>query len=61
MIQVEQSGNSRSFLDTFSGRVYRTEYRCAHCAKWVEEEDTVWIPNWSTGKPHHVECGPDQE
>lgn len=60
MVQIEQTGNSRSFLDTFSGRVHRTEYRCAHCTQWVPEDDTVWISDWSTGAPYHVECAPEE-
>lgn len=60
MVQIDQSANSRSFLDVFSGRVHRTVYRCAHCAKWVEDENTVWIPDWNTGSAYHVECAPEE-
>lgn len=56
MLRIEESFYVRVTTDDMNPRIHLTEYRCAECGKWVQEEDAVWIEN----KAYHVECAPEQ-
>ena len=47
--------------DTHNPRLNNTEYKCAACGDWANEDETIWVPGQRTGKPYHVGCAPTGE
>lgn len=60
MIQLTTNELVRTITDDANPRIHVTEYKCCACRRWVADDDTVWIPNWSTGQPYHLDCAPDE-
>ena len=61
MIQVEEKANTRVITDDQNPRIHIVEHKCAQCKNWVNEDDTVWVPNWSEGHPFHTDCAPAED
>lgn len=59
MITIDERAHTRTITDDTNPRVHFVEHRCARCRDWVPDDDTVWVPNWSAGKPYHVDCAPE--
>lgn len=67
---IDESVGKRTISDDISGRIYSVEWRCHHCGKWVNDNDTdlVWA-NPKTGernkgsagaRPFHLDCAPEE-
>jgi len=56
MIQVEERKNVKEVTDDMNPRIYKKYFRCAECAEWIDEEETVWVKD----SAYHVECAPNQ-
>lgn len=61
MIKVTENGFVRKVQDDMNPRIFREEFKCANCGDWVDQDEVVWVPDWETGQPYHVECAGDQE
>lgn len=60
MIESTITKTVRTITDDTNPRIYFVQHRCAKCGNWVDEEDTVWTPNWSNGSPYHMDCAPEE-
>lgn len=60
-LRIEENAHTRTTTDDANLRIHIVEHKCAHCLSWVHEDDTVWVPNWSEGKPYHMDCAPNEE
>lgn len=61
MLKIEGNAHTRVITDDQNPRIHVVEHKCARCRFWMHEDDTVWVPNWSEGKPYHTDCAPAEE
>ena len=65
-IQITETTYVRTTIDTMNPRIHITEYKCAVCGEWIDEEDTVWLDadgeasTADDAKAYHLDCAPEQ-
>lgn len=59
-IKISDDGRFKTVIDTLNPHIHITEVKCAVCEQWINEDEIVWAPNWSTGLPFCEGCCPEQ-